>query len=109
MADIPATEIKAQVGSRSIRATLPAACLAKLRALPGVLRAERHGGAITLSCSDTDGVLSALLNSFPCTRDVEVSGASMEEAFSQLTVDDDDHDDQDAVDEPQRPRRKEFI
>jgi ABC-2 type transport system ATP-binding protein len=97
VADGPGTEIKAKVGSRSIRATLPVADLAELRALPGVLSAERHGEAITLSCSDTDAALSALLSSFPGTRDVEVRGASLEEAFLELTGDEDDHNDRDAV------------
>jgi ABC-2 type transport system ATP-binding protein len=103
VADGPATEIKARVGSRSIRATLPDAGLAELRALPGVLSAERHGDAITLSCSDTDAALSALLSSFPDTRDVEVRGASLEEAFLELTADEDDHDDRDAIGQPPRP------
>jgi ABC-2 type transport system ATP-binding protein len=97
VADGPGTEIKAKVGSRSIRATLPVADLVQLRALPGVLSAERHGEAITLSCSDTDAALSALLSSFPGTRDVEVRGASLEEAFLELTGDEDDHNDRDAV------------
>src|SRR5580658_1364543 len=97
VADAPATEIKASVGTRSIRATLPGAGLAELQALPGVLSAERHGDAITLSCSDTDAALSALLSSFPGTRDVDVRGASLEEAFLELTGDEDDHNDRDAV------------
>jgi ABC-2 type transport system ATP-binding protein len=96
VADGPATEIKAKVGSRSIRATLPGVDLAELQALPGVLSAERHGEAITLSCSDTDAALSALLISFPGTRDTEVRGASLEEAFLELTHED-DHDDRDAI------------
>jgi len=92
VADGPATEIKAKVGSRSIRATLPDVDLDRLRALPGVLSAERHGEAITLSCSDTDAALGALLSSIPGTRDVEVRGASLEEAFLQLTVDEGDYE-----------------
>jgi len=96
VADGPATEIKAKVGSRSIRATLLGVDLAELQALPGVLSAERHGEAITLSCSDTDAALSALLISFPGTRDTEVRGASLEEAFLELTHED-DHDDRDAI------------
>ncbi len=103
VADGPATEIKAKVGARTIRATLPDVDLAELQALPGVLSAERHGEAITLSCSDTDAALSALLRSFPGTRDVEVRGASLEEAFLELTIDEDDHDDGDAVGESPRP------
>ena len=105
VADGPATEIKAKVGSRTIRATLPGADLAGLRALPGVLSADRHGEAITLSCSDTDTALSALLSSFPDARDVEVRGASLEEAFLELTVDEDDDDD--ATGEPPSPGSKE--
>jgi ABC-2 type transport system ATP-binding protein len=91
VANGPATEIKAHVGSRTVRATLPGADLAGLRALPGVLGVERHGEAITLSCSDTDTVLSGLFRSFPGVRDVEVHGASLEEAFFELTSD--EHDD----------------
>ena len=69
---------------------MPGAELAQLEALPGVQSAERHGEAIILSCSDTDAALGALLGSFPGTRDVEVRGASLEEAFLELTVDDDE-------------------
>jgi len=107
VADGPATEIKAKVGSRTIRATLPGVGPVELGALPGVLSAERHGEAITLSCSDTDAALSALLGSFPGARDVEVRGASLEEAFLELTLDEDDHDDRDAIGEPPDPESEE--
>jgi ABC-2 type transport system ATP-binding protein len=100
VADGPVTEIKAKVGTRTIRATLPAVDLADLQVLPGVLSAERRGDAITLSCSDTDAALSALLRSFPGARDTEVRGASLEEAFLELTVDEDDHEDRDTIGEP---------
>jgi ABC-2 type transport system ATP-binding protein len=105
VADGPATEIKAKVGSRTIRATLAGADLAELRALPGVLSAERHGDAITLSCSDTDAALGALLSSFPNTRDVEVRGASLEEAFLELTGD--NHGDPAGKSEASRPGKEE--
>jgi ABC-2 type transport system ATP-binding protein len=72
-----------------------------------VLNAERHGDAITLSCSDTDAALSALLSSFPGTRDVEVRGASLEEAFLELTVDEDDHDNRNAIGQPPSPSQEE--
>jgi ABC-2 type transport system ATP-binding protein len=73
-----------------------------------VLTADRHGDAITLSCSDTDAALSALLSSFPGARDVEVRGASLEEAFLELTVNDDDgNDDRDAIGKPQGRDREE--
>jgi ABC-2 type transport system ATP-binding protein len=86
VADGPATEIKAQAGSRTIRATLPGVDAGKLAALPGVLRADRHGDAVILSCSDADAAVSALLGSFPGARDIEVRGGSLEEAFLELTA-----------------------
>jgi ABC-2 type transport system ATP-binding protein len=87
VADGPATEIKAQAASRTIRGTLPEADTAALRALPGVLAADRHGDAVILSCSDADTALRALLAAFPAIRDVEVRGGSLEEAFMELTAD----------------------
>jgi ABC-2 type transport system ATP-binding protein len=86
VADGPATEIKAQAGSRTIRATLPGVDAAALSALPGVRSAQRHGEAITLSCSDADAALAALLRTFPGARDIEVRGGSLEEAFIELTA-----------------------
>jgi ABC-2 type transport system ATP-binding protein len=85
VADGPATEIKAAVGSRSIRATLPDADLAALSQLPGVTNAEQRGEAILLSCADSDAALRALLPAFPRARDFEVTGARLEQAFLQLT------------------------
>lgn len=63
VADGPATEIKAKAGSRSVRATLPHAGVASLRALPGVVAVERHGDAVVLSCSDADAALASLFAS----------------------------------------------
>jgi ABC-2 type transport system ATP-binding protein len=84
VADGPATEIKAQAGSRSIRATLPGVSVAALTALPGVRTVQRHGDAVVLTCTDADTALPALLTAFPSTRDVEVAGGSLEEAFLEL-------------------------
>jgi ABC-2 type transport system ATP-binding protein len=89
VADGPTTEIKARVGLRVIRATLPGADLAELAALPGVTRAELRGEAVTLSCSDSDEALRALLGRFDEVRDIEVAGAGLEEAFLELTGDGD--------------------
>ena len=87
VADGPTTEIKAMVGSRTIRATLPETSLERLERLPGVARAERRGEAIVLVCSDSDTALRAFLGAFPQARDVEVRGAGLEEAFLALTGD----------------------
>jgi ABC-2 type transport system ATP-binding protein len=92
IADGPATEIKARAGSRMIRATLPGIELAVLGALPGVVSADRHGDAVLLSCSDADTALRALLASFPAARDIEVRGGSLEEAFLELTADEETAD-----------------
>ena len=40
-----------------------------------------------LPCSDSDAALRALLATFPGARDIEVTGAGLEEAFLQLTTD----------------------
>ena len=61
VADGPPTEIKAMVGSRTIRATLPGADLDALGQLPGVSGAERRGEAIVLACADSDAAIRALL------------------------------------------------
>jgi ABC-2 type transport system ATP-binding protein len=86
VADGPATEIKAQAGARTIRATLPGVDTTILSSLPGVRSAQRHGDAVTLSCSDSDAALAAMLRRFPATKDIEVTGGSLEEAFLELTA-----------------------
>jgi ABC-2 type transport system ATP-binding protein len=84
VADGPATEIKAHVGSRQIRATLPDVDLPALAALPGVLSSDRHGGTVILVCSDADAALAALIRAFPAAKDVEVRNGTLEEAFLEL-------------------------
>ena len=88
VADGAATEIKARVGLRTIRATLPGADLVALAALPGVTNADTRGESVILNCSDSDLALRALLGAYAEARDIEVSGAGLEEAFLQLTADD---------------------
>jgi ABC-2 type transport system ATP-binding protein len=87
VADGPSTEIKATVGMRTIRATLPSADLTALAALPGVTNADTRGESVILNCSDSDTALRALLPAYPQARDIEVTGAGLEEAFVQLTGD----------------------
>jgi ABC-2 type transport system ATP-binding protein len=89
VADGPASEIKAMVGGRTIRVTLPGVELARLTALPGVTGADRRGDAVILACADAETALRGLLAEFPAARDVEVRGAGLEEAFFALTADDD--------------------
>jgi ABC-2 type transport system ATP-binding protein len=88
VADGPPTEIKAMVGTRTIRATLPGVALEALERLAGVTYGERRGEAIVLRCSDSDAAIRALLAAHPEARDIEITGAGLEEAFLQLTSDD---------------------
>jgi ABC-2 type transport system ATP-binding protein len=85
VADGPTTEIKARVGRRTLRATLPAVDPAKLAELPGVASADRHGDAAILSCSDSDQTIRALLERYPQAKDIEIIGAGLEAAFLELT------------------------
>jgi ABC-2 type transport system ATP-binding protein len=87
VADGPATEIKATVGLRTIRATLPGVDPATLAELPGVTHVETRGEAVILNCTDSDTAIRALLPAFPHARDIEISGAGLEQAFLQLTSD----------------------
>jgi ABC-2 type transport system ATP-binding protein len=85
VADGPTNEIKAIVGSRTIRATLPGVPVETLATLPGVTGAERRGDTVVLVCSDSDAALRELLATQPRAHDVEVHGAGLEEAFLRLT------------------------
>lgn len=85
VADGPTTEIKALVGLRTIRATLPAASEAELRALAGVVSVDRRGDAIVLGCEDSDRTIRELLHRYPDLRDIEIAGAGLEQAFRKLT------------------------
>jgi ABC-2 type transport system ATP-binding protein len=85
VADGPTNEIKAMVGTRTIRATLPDVDTDALAALPGVSGVERRGEAVALSCTDSDAAIRALLGSHPQARDIEIAAAGLEEAFVELT------------------------
>jgi ABC-2 type transport system ATP-binding protein len=85
VADGAPTEIKAMVGARRIRATLPGPAVGDLAQLEGVTRAERHGETVVLACADSDRAIRALLARYPAARDIEIAGAALEEAFLELT------------------------
>src|SRR5262249_7042291 len=73
-------------GPRTIRAKLVDADAIALLTLPGVEWADRHGNTVILRCSDADAALRALLDRFPATRAIEVTGAGLEQAFLELTA-----------------------
>jgi ABC-2 type transport system ATP-binding protein len=87
IADGPPGEIKAMVGLRTIRVTLPDVDADVLAALPGVTSVERRGEAVVVACSDSDAAIRAILQRFESARDIEIGGAGLEEAFLRLTAD----------------------
>ncbi len=92
VADGPTTEIKAMVGTRTIRATLPDVDVGVLESLAGVAGAERRGEAVSLRCTDSDAAIRALLAAHPQARDIEIAAAGLEQAFLELTGDGKDTD-----------------
>src|SRR5689334_5621826 len=85
VADGPTTEIKARIGHRTIRTTLPGVDREELSRLDGVATAERHGASVSLRCTDSDRAIRALLERHPAARDIEIAGAALEDAFLELT------------------------
>jgi ABC-2 type transport system ATP-binding protein len=85
VADGPTNEIKAMVGLRVIRATLPGADLDELGRLPGVTSVDRRGESVILNCSDSDATIRALLAAHPDARDIEIVTGGLEQAFLELT------------------------
>jgi ABC-2 type transport system ATP-binding protein len=85
VADGAPSQIKAKVGTRTIRATALDLDVTEARRLPGVTSAERLGDQIVLTCADADAALYALLGAHAGIRDIEVRGAGLEEAFLELT------------------------
>jgi ABC-2 type transport system ATP-binding protein len=85
VADGPTTQIKARVGTRTIRATLPDVPDDALAALGGVSSVQRRGDAVTLICSDSDLAIRELLAGYREARDLEITGAGLEDAFVELT------------------------
>jgi ABC-2 type transport system ATP-binding protein len=87
VADGSPAEIKAMTGVRTIRATVRNAADESLAGLAGVTGVERHGDRVVLACSDSDVAIRALLERFTDVREIEISGADLEQAFLQLTGD----------------------
>jgi ABC-2 type transport system ATP-binding protein len=88
VADGATTEIKSRVGGKTIRVTLPGVSTAELGALAGVAAVDTRGDAVLLHCNDSDQAIRALLAAYPAARDIEVTGAGLEQAFLALTGDD---------------------
>jgi ABC-2 type transport system ATP-binding protein len=88
VADGTAAEVKALASGRTVRATLPGADEAALRALPTVESAEVRGDTVYVHAGDTDAVARHLLTR-TAARDLEITSRNLEEAFLTLTAEED--------------------
>lgn len=86
VADGATTEVRALAGGRTLRCTLPLADLDALGSLPGVVSVSVHGNGVSMTCSDSDATVRALLGQYPEARDIEIGGAGLNEAFLALTA-----------------------
>ncbi|MBB5234690.1 ABC-2 type transport system ATP-binding protein [Deinococcus budaensis] len=85
VADGTPAEIKARVGGKHVRFRLAGAIPALLAALPGVDRVDVAGEAVNLYTRQAEDLLRALLGTDWPVRDIEVTGAGLEEAFVEIT------------------------
>jgi ABC-2 type transport system ATP-binding protein len=86
VADGTAAQVKALASGRTVRATLPGAAEAVLRALPGVESVEVRGDSVYVQAGDGDGVARYLLTE-TAARDLEITSRNLEQAFLALTAD----------------------
>ncbi len=84
VADGTAAEVKGLASGRTIRATLPGADEAALRAIPGVDDVEIRGDTVLVRCGDSDAVARRLLTQTPA-HDLEITSRGLEDAFIALT------------------------
>jgi ABC-2 type transport system ATP-binding protein len=84
VADGSAAEVKAGVSGRTISFT--AAPHRALDGLPAVTEVARHGDTVTLTTTDPEATLRALLADGGVLPDLEVRGASLEQAVLSLTA-----------------------
>jgi ABC-2 type transport system ATP-binding protein len=87
VADGSASEVRSMSVGRSVRATLPGADEAALKALTGVRAVEVRGDRVLIQTTDSDAVARYLLTQTGA-RDVEIVAHNLEEAFLALTSDD---------------------
>jgi ABC-2 type transport system ATP-binding protein len=87
VADGSPLQLKASVSDRTVRFAAEASPAgdAALRALPGVIDADRRGEAVALTSRDADATVRALVAGGFAFRHLEVCGADLEAAFLALT------------------------
>ncbi|WP_394619457.1 ABC transporter ATP-binding protein [Lentzea sp. JNUCC 0626] len=85
VADGSVAQVRAAVSGRTLRAVVPGAADLDL---PGVRAVERRGDRITLTCTDSDAAVRALLTRYPQAHDIEITALGLEDAFLALTGED---------------------
>lgn len=85
VADGTPDNIKQQVATRTISVHDRSVAAGELGTLPGVLAVERYGHRLLLRSTDSDATLRALLAAHPSAAEIEVTSASLEDAFITLT------------------------
>jgi ABC-2 type transport system ATP-binding protein len=86
LADGTADQVKAQaVGRSTVSVAADGLPRELLERLPAVEIVQQNRGRLTLSTTDPDATVRALLQQAPHVHDLEVTRAGMEEAFLQLT------------------------
>ncbi|MHB1615216.1 MAG: ABC transporter ATP-binding protein [Actinomycetes bacterium] len=84
VADGTAAQVKSLASGRTVRATLPGADEASLRAVAGAQGIEVRGDTVLIHSADTDQVARYLLNE-TAARDLEITARGLEDAFLALT------------------------
>jgi ABC-2 type transport system ATP-binding protein len=85
------SSIKAMVTDRTVRFTLPGnapEALSIIKAMPEAGSVEVVGERVSVATADPDSVVHALVTSGLPIRDLEIAGASLEDAFVALTTQD---------------------
>jgi ABC-2 type transport system ATP-binding protein len=88
IADGTPDEIKARVGGKQVRFRAPGVTLEQLRGQPGVRSVRELGGKFEIFTTEPEAVLASLFQSGAELSDLEVVGAGLEEAFLELTSND---------------------
>ena len=88
VADGTASQVKALVSGRTIRATVPGADVLALQGLPGVETVEVRGDSVIIATTDSDAVARHLLTTTDA-HDLEITSRGLEDAFISLTAEGD--------------------
>ena len=87
VADGTSAQVRSLASGRTVRATLPGASEAALRAVPGADRVEVRGDSVRIHAADADKVARYLLTE-TAAHDLEITSRALEDAFLALTGDD---------------------